>query len=216
MDSPQLLSGIAVALLVAGLSAPSARADDLFVGSQAGMCCFNVDLQQIDPNNMQVTVSLTSGAQAFVDTGSGQHPGFAFNLAGDPTISISGLSSPWVASDVHLTSVVTNGPALGMFDYSIDTPGPGGSQHNGGPLVFDITDASGISFSSFIANSSGNFFAADIQDAQGATGMSAINTVGTVTTQGGPGTVAEPTSLALLGTGIVAAAGLLRRRLTLD
>ncbi len=213
MAQIKTLSRITIALLATAFSASAARADTLFVGSQTGACCFNVDLHQVDANNMQVTVTLTNGAQYFVDTGSGNHPGFAFSLAGDPTIAISALSSPWTMSDVHLTSVTTNGPALGTFDYFIDNPGPGASAHNGGPLSFNIFDASGISFNSFIANSDGYNFAADIQGNDGGTGMSAISAVGTVTQQGPGPAVPEPASLLLLGTGIVSAAGIFRRRL---
>jgi hypothetical protein len=91
----------------------SARADDLFVGSQAGLCCFNVNLHQVNVNEMEVTATFTGGAQWFVDTGSGQHPGFAFSLNGDPAITIMNISSPWGLTDVHLTPVTTGGPRYG-------------------------------------------------------------------------------------------------------
>src|ERR1035438_1509956 len=96
-------------------SALSARADDLYIGSQAGMCCFNVNLHQVNVNEVQVTATLTDGAQSFVHTGKGQHPGFAFNLSGDPAITITNISSPWDSTDVHLTSVTTGGPGMGTF-----------------------------------------------------------------------------------------------------
>jgi PEP-CTERM motif-containing protein len=155
---------------------------------------------------MEVTVSLTSGAQYFVSTGSGNHPGFAFNLAGDPTVSVTSISGPLTLSDVHLTPTGTNGPSMGTFDYFIDNPGPGASQHNDGPLVFNIFDGSGISYSDFVANSGGFYFAADIM-AAGATGMSGINTP--------PSTpaVPEPSSIALLGTGLLAAATGIKRKI---
>lgn len=201
------LSRLCLALVVTGLTASAAKADLLFVGSQTGQCCFNVNLHQVSSTDMQVTVSLTSGAQYFVDTGSGNHPGFAFNLSGDPSISISNLSSPWTSGDVHLTSITTNGPALGTFNYFIDNPGPGASKHNDGPLVFDVNSTSPISFSSFVANGSGYYFAADIMDKAGNTGESGINLAPT-------SPVPEPSSLVLLGTGILSAAAVVRRRLS--
>jgi hypothetical protein len=192
---------------VACFTVSAAKADSLFTGSQAGKCCFDVNLHQVNANNMEVTVSLTNGAQYFVATGAGNHPGFAFNLAGDPTISVTSISVPWTLSDVNLSSVNTNGPSMGTFNYFIDNPGPGSSQHNDGPLVFTIYNAAGITYSDFVANGSGFYFAADIMDASGATGMSGISDPGSTPA------VPEPSSIALLGTGLLSAAGLVRRRL---
>jgi hypothetical protein len=201
------LSRIVFALAVTCFTASAAKADSLFTGSQAGQCCFDVNLHQVDSNNMQVTVSLTNGAQYFVSTGSGNHPGFAFNLANDPTISVTSISSPWTLSDFNASSVSTNGPSMGTFDYFIDNPGPGASQHNDGPLVFTIYSAAGITYSDFVANSDGYYFAADIMNAAGRTGMSGITDPGTTSA------VPEPSSIALLGTGLLSAAGIVRRRL---
>lgn len=200
------LSRFLVACAVGSLFIPVAKADSLLTGSQTGKCCFDVNLHQVDTNNMEVTVSLTDGAQYFVSSGSGNHPGFAFNLSGDPTISVTSISSPWTLSSVNLSSVATNGPGMGTFDYFIDNPGSGASAHNDGPLVFNIFDAAGISYSDFVANASGYYFVADIMDAAGTTGTSGINTPGSTPA------VPEPSSLALLGTGILAAAGAVRRR----
>jgi hypothetical protein len=201
------LSLFTLALALTSFAMPSAKADTLFTGSQAGICCFDVNLHQVDPNSVQVTVNLTDGAQYFISSGGGNHPGFAFNVAGDPTISVTSISGPWSISDVHLTPVNTNGPSLGTFDYFIDNPGNGANAHNDGPLVFTVFDAAGITASDFVANASGFYFAADIMNAAGNTGMSGINTPGNTPA------VPEPSSLALLGTGILSAASLVRRRL---
>lgn len=203
----KVLSRVVLALAVTCFSASVAKADSLFVGSQAGFCCFNVNLHQVDANDMQVTVSLTNGAQYFVSSGGGNHPGFAFNLAGDPTISVTSISSPWTLADVNYSSVSTNGPSLGTFNNFIDNPGNGANLQNDGPLVFTIYSAAGITYSDFVANSAGYYFAADIMNAAGNTGESGISDPGTTSS------VPEPSSIALLGTGILSAAGMLRRRL---
>jgi hypothetical protein len=213
--------------LVLLASATKARADDLFTGLVGnGMCCFNVDLQKISSTGtvlsdgastdyMKVTVTLTDGAQYFVNTGSANHPGFAFSLSGDPTIKITNIDSPWTdaanggtGGDVNLSSVTTNTGAT--FDYYIDNPGSGASGKDAGPLTFDIYDASGIGYSSFVKSTGsggGTYFEADIMQAAGATGLSFL---------GSPGIQAvtpEPSSLLLLGTGIVGLAGVLRWRM---
>lgn len=167
-------------------------------------CCFQVALDQVNSDNIGVTVTLLDGATSFVKSGSGNHPGFAFDLSGDPSITVTGYNATnWSFSTNNVT---TNGPSLGTFDDQFNLTSHGASA-GVTSLSFNIYDASGISFSSFIANTYGNYFVADILGSNCGTGLSAIKAPGTVSI------TPEPSSLMLFGTGLLGAGLLVRRRM---
>jgi len=197
--------------LLGVLAGPAALADtySLTVDHCSGGCGTGpfgtIDVTQDGANTVLVDVNLTSSE--FVSTG---FPGsFAFDLLGNPTISVTSLTSGWSLLSTSAGSLHFDG--FGKLDYALVCVicGNGGSNPFPGPVSFEVT-APGLTPGSFQDLSAGGspsvYFVADILGSTGKTGPVGATLTST--------SVPEPAPLGLLTFGLAAAA-LLRSRRTL-
>jgi hypothetical protein len=161
-----------------------------------------IDVTQAGTNTVQVDVSLASGDK-FVNTG---FPGsFAFDLVGDPSISVTDLTAGWSLLSANAGSLHFDG--FGNLEYALvcTVCGNGASHPFAGPISFDVT-AAGLTPANFqelsVGGSAQVYFVADILGTTGKTGPVGA----TLITTSAP----EPATLGLMMLGLVGAT-LLRR-----
>jgi hypothetical protein len=149
----------------------------------------------LNGSNIDVTVQMTAGFQAF-GQGNGNNGIVGFNVVGSTAgLNITGLPAGWSFS-------ATGGQmdGFGNFDVTIDCCNPANAVSS---FSFTISRTGGFSSASdiFEASSTGAHFAIHIAPTNGnPTGFAAD-------------AVPEPTTMLLLGTGLAALAGGLRKRL---
>jgi PEP-CTERM motif len=144
--------------------------------------------------SLTFTVSLLNGNK-FVSTGF--ETDFGFNLAGNPSITFSGVTSGFTPNANPETAGSLHMDGTGFFEYGVNCTacGSGGSNPQNGPLSFTIT-GSGLTLGSLEQNADGQFFAVDL--ISGTTGKT-----GAVDASQPRTNVPEPTSLVLLGSALV-------------
>ena len=168
-----------------------------------------VNVTQNGTNTINLSVSLTSG-DGFVHTG---FPGsFAFDIVGNPTITVSSLPSGWSLVSTSAGNLQFDG--FGNLDYAIvcDVCGTGGGNPFTTPISFDVT-ATGLTPASFAElsrippGSEQAYFVADIMGTTGNTGVVGATLLSRTTAP-------EPSTVLLLGTGalLVTFSSLRRRR----
>jgi hypothetical protein len=150
--------------------------------------------------NVTITVTLAAG-YSFVQTGAADFQAFKFNGVG---VTLADISVAAHTPALVAATGAFNGDGTGDFVFGINCP----TCQNGGagaftnPITFTVANATIADLTQ--ANALGNIFVADVLAPNGNTGP--------VDVSGPPTNVPEPTSLTLLGFGVLSAGLAWRKR----
>jgi hypothetical protein len=183
-----------------------------------------VTIDEVDANNVKVTVDLGDMLDLFVDTGA--HWMFTFNLVDDPNSTVTVLTPLGGSGPITYQGEGSfTQPGFGTFTNAFACCGKGSSNGKVDPFVFNVQNSNGITFGGvgatfdgdnrligagtgnrFTSNAGGWWFTADVFGPELKTfAIGAKDAFG-------PGGVPEPTTWVLMILGFGGAGAMLRRR----